>query len=187
MFIVLKNHIWTTEKGGVKMDKESFSEVILNATDELYRVSKAILKNDYDCEDAVQEAIAKAFQKLGTLRQEKYAKTWLIRILIHECYHILRYKSKNSSLEETNLERTKGQEDFSEVYQALYLLNDKQRLTIVLFYLEGYSIEEISRIMKTTQGTVKSRLNRGRNQLKKLLEEESNYEFNQRKVREKLS
>ena len=169
------------------MDKENFSEVVLNATDELYRVSKAILKSDYDCEDAVQEAIAKAFEKLGTLRQDKYAKTWLIRILIHECYQLLRYKRKTSGLEEAILEAAEPKENYSEVYQALYKLNEKQRLTIVLFYLQGYSIEEISRIMKTTQGTVKSRLNRGRNQLKSILKEEANYEFNHRTVREKLS
>ena len=76
------------------MDKEAFASVVLSATDSLYRISKSILKNDTDCEDAVQEAIATGFSKLNTLRQETYAKTWLTRILIHECYSLLKSEKK---------------------------------------------------------------------------------------------
>ena len=75
------------------MDKEEFAEVVINATDSLYRVSFAILENEADCEDAVGEAISTAFSKLYTLRQEKYAKTWLTKILIRECYRTLKLSS----------------------------------------------------------------------------------------------
>ena len=74
------------------MDKEEFAEVVINATDSLYRVSFAILENEADCEDAVGEAISTAFSKLYTLRQEKYAKTWLTKILIRECYRTLKLR-----------------------------------------------------------------------------------------------
>lgn len=76
------------------MDKEAFANVVLSSTDSLYRISKSILKNDADCEDAVQEAIAIGFSKLDTLRQDAYAKTWLTRILIHECYGLLKKREK---------------------------------------------------------------------------------------------
>ena len=64
--------------------------VVLDSTDRLYRISKSILKHDADCEDAVQEAITIAFEKLHTLRKDCYAKTWLVRIVMNECYKIAR-------------------------------------------------------------------------------------------------
>ena len=66
------------------MTKDEFAEMVLESTDSLYRVSKGILKNDSDCEDAVWEAVSIGFAKLPSLRREQYAKTWLILILIHE-------------------------------------------------------------------------------------------------------
>ena len=153
------------------MDKEAFAEVVLASTDSLYRISKTILKNDADCEDAVQEAIATGFAKLDTLRQERYAKTWLTRILIHECYALLRKRNKTAPLtEEPETEEYSG-EDYSELYEALSALKREYRLAIVLHYLEGYSIQEIAQIMRISVGTVKSRLSRGRKSLRHIMEE----------------
>lgn len=159
------------------MNKDSFAKIVLDATDSLYHISKSILKNDADCEDAVQEAIATAFAKLHTLRQEQYAKTWLTRILINECYSILRKQEKLLPLSEDESEREYEAGDYSELYKALLLLKKEYRLTIVLYYLEGYSIKEISQIMHTGAGTVKSRMSRARKMLKSILEEEHAYEI----------
>ena len=51
-----------------------------------YRIAKSILRSDEDCADAAQEAVMKAFEKLHTLRDDRYAKTWLIRILIKRVF-----------------------------------------------------------------------------------------------------
>jgi len=163
----------TNQEGGNTMDKESFAQVVLSSTDSLYRVSKAILKNDADCEDAVQEAIAIAFEKLYTLRQEAFAKTWLTRILINECYGILKKREKIMPLLAEPEEDENVYEDYSDLYQALGLLKKEYRLTIVLYYLEGYSMEEIAKIMHVRAGTVKSRLSRGRKSLRRIMEEEN--------------
>ncbi|MCM1091983.1 MAG: sigma-70 family RNA polymerase sigma factor [Butyrivibrio sp.] len=153
------------------MDKEAFAEVVLASTDSLYRISKTILKNDADCEDAVQEAIATGFAKLDTLRQERYAKTWLTRILIHECYALLKKRNRTAPLmEEPETEEYSG-EDYSELYEALSALKREYRLAIVLHYLEGYSVQEIAQIMRISVGTVKSRLSRGRKSLRHIMEE----------------
>lgn len=56
--------------------------LVLENEEELYRIARAILKKDEDCADASQEAITKVFEKLHTLKQDVYAKTWLIRILM---------------------------------------------------------------------------------------------------------
>lgn len=72
------------------MTKEKLGEMIINFEHQMYCTSKTILKDDQDCADAIQETIVKAFQKIDTLKKEKYVKTWLIRILINECHNIIR-------------------------------------------------------------------------------------------------
>ena len=66
------------------MTNERFAEEIIALTDTLYRVSYSILRDKYDREDAVQSCLEKAWKKRRTLRDDRYLKTWLIRILINE-------------------------------------------------------------------------------------------------------
>ena len=82
------------------MKKENFSMQVLQAEDSLYRVAKSILHNDEDCADAIQNGILKAFQKLDTLKNDRYFKTWLTRIVINECYQIIRQAGRHVSLDE---------------------------------------------------------------------------------------
>ena len=158
------------------MTKNEFAEMVLESTDSLYRVSKGILKNDSDCEDAVWEAVSIGFAKLPALRQKQYAKTWLIRILIHECYRILREKKRSADTDTDRLEssavfagQTDERPDYSELYESLFRLEEKYRIPLVLFYLEGYSVREIAGILETPEGTVKSQLSRGRNRLREIM------------------
>ena len=76
------------------MTKEDLGALILESEHQMYSTAKTILRSDYDCSDAIQETIVKAFQKIDTLKKDKYAKTCLMRILINECYTFLR-KEKN--------------------------------------------------------------------------------------------
>lgn len=152
------------------MDKKTFAELILKNEGELYRVAKSILEKDEDCADAVQEAIVKAFEKLHTLRLDNFAKTWMIRILIHECYRIAAQRKKEYLLNEETPACEK--ENYSHLYLTLEKLETKFRVVLVLHYLEGYEVEEIAKILSIPKGTVKSRLYRGRKKMRKLLGEE---------------
>jgi RNA polymerase sigma-70 factor (ECF subfamily) len=156
----------------ISLDKQTFSEKVLKIEKKLYIISNSILKNEKDCEDAVEEAILKAYENLDGLREEKYFKTWLIRILINECYKILNQRKKienlfdNKFVDEIN--------DYADLYFAIESLSDKIRIVVLLYYIEGYSIDEIKDILKIPTGTVKSRLYIGRKLLKiKLLSNES--------------
>ena len=82
------------------MTKEIFSAEVLKAEKSLYHIAKSILTNDEDCADAMQNAILHAYEKLHTLRKEAYFKTWLTRILINECYQIIRSKKPLVSYED---------------------------------------------------------------------------------------
>ena len=71
-------------------DKEAFLALVQEQELPLYRAAKAVLRREADVEDAVQEAVLRAFYKIGDLRQPKYFKTWLTRILLNCCYDLLR-------------------------------------------------------------------------------------------------
>ncbi len=91
------------------MTKEQLGVLILDCERQLYSTAKTILYSNQDCADAIQDTIVKAFSKIQTLKNDKYAKTWLIRILINECYTILRKSSKLTSLDmmdEQTMEKT---------------------------------------------------------------------------------
>lgn len=161
------------------MNKDTFTKKVLEAESTLYHVSKSILTHEQDCEDAVQGAILKAYNKLDTLKEEKYFKTWLVRILINECYSLKSKEHLQVPYEEC-LEFSKADDkrDYSELYRAIQNLPERIRITIVLYYVDGYSVEEIKRILGIPSGTVKSRLAKGRKLLKIKLEDmEANYEY----------
>ena len=160
-----------------QLDKSTYTKLVLSAESTLYRVAKTILMNDKDCEDAVQEAILKSYEKRNTLREEKFFQTWLVRILINECYAIQRkarpavpYEEYMDGMDEKAAEIETEAADYSELYQALYELPEAIRITVVLYYVEGYALKEIKKILDIPEGTVKSRLSKGRKLLKSKLE-----------------
>lgn len=147
------------------MTKEKFTSLVLDCEETLYRISVSMLKNEKDAEDATQTAILKAYEKISTLREERYFKTWLVRILINICKKQLRNKGNF----------TQFQDDYSslgisfeyiEVRTAIESLPLKIRQVVVLYYLEQFSTKEISSILKIPKGTVLSRLSKGRSLLR---------------------
>lgn len=156
------------------MTKEQLGTLILDSERQLYSTAKTMLFSDQDCADAIQETIVKAFLKIDTLRNDKYAKTWLIRILINECHTILRKSSKLVSLEgmseRTDIEADKTT-DYSDLYRAVNSLKEELRLPVILYYIEDFNIKEIARILEVTEGAVQKRLARARGKLKCDLQE----------------
>lgn len=158
-------------KVGIPLNKTTFINNILESEQTLYRVSKSILGNDQDCEDAVNNAILKAYEKLNSLKEEQYFKTWLIRIVINECNSLRRKQLKFLSFEDVfKNKKIDEKEDYNDLYIAIQSLPKKIKVPIVLYYIEGYSVDEIKEILDIPQGTVKSRLSRGRKLLKTKLE-----------------
>lgn len=155
------------------MNRDDLGTLIMQVQDSLYHVAKVLLKNDTDCADAISETIVKAFSNIHTLRNDQYGKTWLIRILINECYAILRRRNKIVSIEEyPQLDIAEQKEDCSELYLAISKLPEDMRLCIVLYYLEGYSVKETAELLNVTESTVENRLMRARRNLKCKMEME---------------
>ena len=138
----------------------------------MYVTAKSILKDDNDCADAIQNAIVKAFMKRHSLKNEAYAKTWLIRIVINECYSILRSSRKVVSLEECKeLDRAYAEDkkDYGELYAAVRHLKEDLRMVVVLYYIEEFSCKEIAAILEISEGAVQKRLARARAKMKEEL------------------
>lgn len=155
------------------MNKEEFSRQVLAAEGSLYRVAKSILHSDEDCADAIQNGILKAWKKLDTLRNDKYFKTWLTRIVINECYQIMKVAQKYVPLDEYpgwNVDKVSQTEGESDVMIALVQLDEKYRIPIVLHEIEGYSVKEIGKILGLSETNVGNRIFRGKKMLRKQLE-----------------
>lgn len=154
------------------MDMLTFQTNILTCEEMLYRVAKSICFNECDCEDAVQESILNAYGNLDSLRDEKYFRTWLTRILINECYKINKKKSRQACFDDYLFVEETKETEYSYVFEAIMCLPEKIRVAVQLHYVEGYSVDETASILRIPSGTVKSRLSQGRKKLKSILEEE---------------
>lgn len=154
------------------MNKQEFTQQVMEAENSLYRVARTLSSNESDCEDAVQQAILTAYDKLDNLRNEKFFKTWLTRILINECYKIRRKGGFVISFEDYTADIPSDGKIDNELRDAVFRLPIKLRSVIVLYYIEGYSVEETAYMLKVPQGTVKSRLHKARKLLKTMLDYE---------------
>lgn len=159
-------------KKAQKGNSSAFELLITNYKQPMYYVSKSILKNDEDCADALQESIIKAFLNIHMLKEPSYFKTWLIRIVMNECYQLLR-KQKNiiplESIKEPSYTHPISQQ--LEIEEALVLLSDDHRQLLVLFYTVGLSIKEIAELLDFPVNTVKSKMHRAKKKMKELLTE----------------
>lgn len=149
------------------LDKQTFTALTLEAEDTLYRVAWSILRNDADAEDAVQEAVLRAWEKLDSLRETRYFRTWLTRILLRECFRLRRAGSRIIPLEELPEPSAR---DRGEVWNEIQSLPETLRLPVLLHYVEGYSVAETGALLRIPAGTVKSRLSRARSILRLELE-----------------
>ena len=155
------------------MTKEALGELILSSERQLYATAKTILSDDQDCVDAIQESIVKAFSKIDTLKKDRYAKTWLMRILFNECYNIARRINVNEPLDEEyaeNRKQPKENRDYSELYRAVNELKEELRIPVILYYMEEFNIREIAQILEISEGAVQKRLVRARKTLKKKIQ-----------------
>lgn len=154
------------------MTDELFAQAILDMRETLYRVSYGLLPSEQDRHDAVQECLLKAWEKRGTLRDAAYAKTWVTRILINECHTIGRKRRRVTpvaTLPDAEDVRIAPPDAQVVIHDALLSLPEKLRLPVMLHYMEGYGIKEISAMLRIPQGTVSTRLRAGRKQLRDLL------------------
>ena len=151
-----------------KRDPDAFTELMQLHERDMYRTASAILSQDADIADAMQETILTCWEKIDTLQKNRYFKTWMIRILINKCKDILRLGRRMVCVEELPEQETGSTVEVEanlEWKEALHGLDEKYRLIVVLFYAEGLRTAEIGKLLQLPDSTVRTRLARGREQL----------------------
>ena len=155
------------------MDKDTFARQVTDLQGGLYRVAASYLRGESDRLDAVSEAITRAWEKRHTLREESLFRTWITRILIHECVNIQRRQKRSVPVEiMPETESEPEDERIAMLREALAQLPQRQRTMTVLHYMEGYDVREVARIMGTTKSAVCAGLSRARARLRTLMGEE---------------
>ncbi|MGE0684632.1 MAG: RNA polymerase sigma factor [Candidatus Binatia bacterium] len=160
-------------------NKQAFNELILRHKDRLYTVAVHLLGDSGEAEDVTQDTFLKAYEKLAEFRGDARFSTWLYRICYNLCLNHLtrkRVDRQEGVFPETlpdGKERffdqmlVKEQQDL--VSHAIAQLPVEFREVVLLYYTGQLSYEEIASLLELPVGTVRSRLHRGREQLKDLL------------------
>lgn len=155
-------------------DADAFTRLIQMNMQSLYKVAKSILWSDEDAADAIQDTIFSCWRNLNSLKEPKYFKTWMIRILVNKCKDCL--KKNPSAFGDEELFRF-AVNDVSienvEWKETLKLLDEKYRLVLLLYYIEGFKTSEIGRILELPEATVRTRLARGRERLSAIYQKNS--------------
>lgn len=155
-------------KKAKKGDGEAFVSLVKQYEDVLYNTARRMLNNDEDAADAMQDAIIQAYEKLHTLRKNAYFNTWIYKILINQCNRIL---NKNKNLVEFDIHTHSAQRENPvgnmELEEALNNLNPDYKIAFTLYYIHGMNTREIGEFLNEPEGTIKSRLSRGKSLLRK--------------------
>ncbi|WP_041427239.1 sigma-70 family RNA polymerase sigma factor [Syntrophomonas wolfei] len=174
------------EKAG-RGDLRAFEDLLVHYQDRVFSHCLRLTANSDDAQDLAQEVFIQAFRAIKTFRHEADFGTWLHRITVNSW---LNWQRRNKKLlifsldnpvntsngevirelaagEDSPLEAVERQELSAAVRTALDRLAPEYRTVLILREMEGYSYEEIARMLDCSLGTVKSRISRGRRDIKK--------------------
>ena len=172
----------------LKGDQNAFADIVSLYQHKLYQVCYRMLGNSQESEDIAQEAFVRAYMNLHTFDQTRKFSTWLYRIATNLCIDRIRKKKPDYYLD-AEVAGTEGLDMYSQIaaddqlpeeqieqmelqdriQYEIGCLPDKYRSVIVLKYIEELSLQEISEILDMPLGTVKTRIHRGREALRKQL------------------
>lgn len=132
------------------------------------------IQNEADAVDILQQAMIKAYEHIGNLKEPKYFKTWMTRIVIN-CSKT--YMEKINSIDVTDPTRLVDMQTTAHTYKeeeidlwnALQSLEEKYKTVLLLRFYQDYTVPEIAVIVELPVGTVKTNIRRGLMQLKQLL------------------
>jgi RNA polymerase sigma-70 factor (ECF subfamily) len=152
--------------------------------DKVIRLAYYYVRDRHQAEDIAQEVFSKVYEKLDSFRGDSSYFTWIYRITVNRCRDYLTSAAfKKLFLWDniSSLEKLKAQSDANrlfeeveggEVFSKVMDLPIRYRVVVVLYYFEGFTTVEISEILKLKESTVRTRLCRARDQLRRILAEE---------------
>ena len=156
------------------MTPYEFEKLVNKYTDCIYRIAVNACCTREDAEDLTQEAFTKLWRCRHVFETDEDAKRWLIRVTVNAGKNLLRHFAKKEILpiEDLFQEPSFEHKDFSYLHQAIGVLPLKYRQVLYLYYFEGYQIREIADILKRSETSVQTQLQRARDKLRQELEEQ---------------
>lgn len=166
-------------KRAQKGDDQAFCALIDGYEKKIYNIAYRFMRNEYDAQDAAQDAIIKMFTNIKKFSFQAAFSTWMYRVTANTCLDLLRKKKPDTGIEE--YERyavsregnpdadTINKELGDSIKKAINLLPEKYVPIIILKDVEGLKYEEIAQVLDISVGTVKSRISRAREKLRDIL------------------
>lgn len=164
-------------KRAIKGDRKAFEDLINIYFDRLYKEAYLRCKHEEDAKEIVQETIYKAYKSIKNLKEPKYFKTWLSRILINVANDYMR-ENGMIDLEHESIDYIKEVHKDNQVeikidlYNAIDELEDKYKDVIIMRYVDDLKIEEISKILERPVNTIKTHIRKAIKDMKNLLKED---------------
>ncbi len=161
-------------------DVSGFEELVRRYQDRIYNLCRYMIQDAHDAQDAAQDAFLKAYRNLNAFKPDASFYTWLFRIAVNTCLDYKK-KARPAQLEDESLvdglasaerspeERYQSKEIGLAIQAALGKLPQHLRAAVVLKEMEDLSYEEIAETLQISIGTVKSRISRAREELRRLL------------------
>ena len=161
-----------------KGDKDAFTQLILIIKNDLYKIAKAKTTNEEDIQDIIQETMLDAYKNIKRLKDTNKFKAWIIKILLNNCNKYYRKKYKNNEIYDNydiefykeSIKYDNSQQlidDTLDFYEMIKSLKYEERIIILLYYGESYTTREISSILNIKENTIKTKLVRSREKIKK--------------------
>ena len=157
------------------VDQQEYEQVSMDLLPTLYKIGYSMLRSTPDTQDAIQQALMKAWEKRHTVRTGKY-RAFLTRVVINECYNIQRHRMRVFPAEVSPYMPADTSPDYRELYEAIGMLPEKLRLPLILKYLENNSEKEAANALGIPVTTFKNRLHSARKTLRRLLDREVVFE-----------
>ena len=147
-----------------------FEQNIREYAPNMYRLALAMLHNRQDAEDAVSEAVLRAYEKIHTLREADRFKPWIMQITANEARKIYGKNKRVTPVEDMEAYMPVFRDEKHELWDVVMQLEPAYREVIMLYFYERFTMKEISRIVRVPEGTVKSRLSRAKAKLREIME-----------------
>ncbi|MCL6272766.1 sigma-70 family RNA polymerase sigma factor [Muricauda sp. 2012CJ35-5] len=160
-------------------DRKAQMQLYRQYCDGMYAVAMRFVKEPHDAEDVVQESFIKAFQRIEQFKGEVTFGAWLKRIVVNRSIDFLKSKHQNTIALNESYMQVSEDDDWTvddhvkveKVKQTIEALSDKYRYVVQLFLVEGYDHHEISQVLGITETASRTRLLRGKAQLKDKLKD----------------
>lgn len=173
-------------KAAIAGQQEAFEQLAETEKSKLLAKAYSYVGNKEDASDIVQETLLQAYKSIHQLKEAKYFSTWLFKILIRQCYAFLRQKKRTLVVQTELIQQQLTEHEqpvaYEFVHEALSSLRKDYQTVLVLFYFYDFPVREIASLLDKPINTVKMHLHRGRNQLKKQLEQQMNLPVTEKEV-----